>query len=115
MASGQELWEAIRRRYPDAVRLGGVCYLRLKGGSLAKAELTSGMGGYSGLQLTVLNPRSGPVDSLTIPSWDLPRVDPGMGEDAAWDIYRPTLDIDALTEIAEKYLRLFDESDAETR
>ena len=120
--------------------------------------------------MTVLNRRTGPVDSITIRSWDVPHgvkkppdfgekadwdiyrptldIDrlatafrsscpkgircpipsnpddapdiggsspPDFGEKADWDIYRPTLDIDRLWELAEEYLRLFQEPDTEMR
>ena len=66
----------------------------------------------------VLNRRTGPVDSITIRSWDVPhgvKKPPDFGEKADWDIYRPTLDIDRLWELAEEYLRLFQEPDTEMR
>jgi len=68
--------------------------------------------------VTVLNRRTGPVDSITIRSWDVPhgvKKPPDFGEKADWDIYRPTLDIDRLWELAEEYLRLFQEPDTEMR
>ena len=107
---------------PNAARTlsvwGGVCYIRLGGETLAKAALTSGGGNYDGIQVTVLNRRTGPVDSITIRSWDVPhgvKKPPDFGEKADWDIYRPTLDIDRLWELAEEYLRLFQEPDTEMR
>ncbi len=119
MTLGQELREAMRERHPDTVCLGGVCYLRLDGGNLAKAEFTSSGGNYSGLRLTVLNCRTGPVDSVTLSFWELPRnpkkASSGCGEAAAWDVCRPSPDICALAEMAEEYLRLFREPDSETR
>ena len=118
MPFGQELRNAVAKRRPDAVCLGGVCYIRLGGETLAKAALTSGGGYYDGIQVTVLNRRTGPVDSITIRSWDVPhgvKKPPDFGEKADWDIYRPTLDIDRLWELAEEYLRLFQESDTEMR
>lgn len=63
-----KLREAISKRRPDAVCLGGVCYIRLGGDTLAKAKLTSEGGNYNGIQLTVLNRCAGPVDSITIRS-----------------------------------------------
>jgi len=106
-----ELWEVMRRHHPNAVRLGGVCYVRLEGGNLAKAEFVASSGYYDGLRLTILNPSTGPVDTLTIRRWDLPRdtmeKDPGCEQTAAWDVHRPTLDIAALAEMAAEYLRLF--------
>lgn len=111
MASTQELLKILRQRRPDTVCLGGVCYFRLENGNLAKAELTSTGGYSSGLRLTILNPRFGAVDSLTLHSRDLPRNtgerNTGCEESAAWDIYRPKMNISALAEMAEKYLRLF--------
>ncbi len=118
MPFGQELRNAVAKRRPDAVRLGSVCYIRLGGETLAKAALTSGGGNYDGIQVTVLNRRTGPVDSITIRSWDVPhgvKKPPDFGEKADWDIYRPTLDIDRLWELAEEYLRLFQEPDTEMR
>lgn len=119
MTLAQELREAMGRRHPDAVCLGGVCYFPMDGGNLAKAEFTSSGGIYSGLRLTVLNRRTGPVDSLTVSFWELPRSKKEAPLDcekkAAWDIYRPVPDIDALSEAAEEYLRLFREPDSETR
>ena len=106
------------KRRPDAVCLGGVCCIRLGVETLAKAALTSGGGYYDGIQVTVLNRRTGPVDSITIRSWDVPcgtKKPPDCGEKADWDIYRPTLDIDRLWELAEEYLRLFQEPDTEMR
>lgn len=41
MPFGQELRNAVAKRRPDAVCLGGVCYIRLGGETLAKAALTS--------------------------------------------------------------------------
>ena len=58
------------------------------------------------------------MDSITIRSWDVPhgvKKPPDFGEKADWDIYRPTLDIDRLWELAEEYLRLFQEPDTEMR
>ena len=118
MSLGQELWKAVSKRRPDAVCLGGVCYIRLDDVTLAKAELFSKGGNYDGLRLTVLNRYAGPVDSLSIHSWDIPRREQekaARGEQAGWDIYRPTLDIGALWELAEQYLRLFEEQCSETR
>ncbi len=119
MTLGQELREAMRGCHPDMVCLGGVCYFRLDGGNLAKAEFTASGGNYSGLRLTVLNCRTGPVDSVTLSFWELPRspkkVSPGCEEAAAWDVCRPSPDISALAEVAEEYLRLFREPDSETR
>ena len=106
-----ELWKAMRRHHPNVVRLGGVCYVRLEGGNLAKAEFIATSGYYDGLRLTILNPSTGPVDTLTIRRWDLPRntaeKDPSDEQTAAWDVKRPTLDIAALAEMAAEYLRLF--------
>lgn len=112
------LREAISKRRPDAVCLGGVCYIRLGNGTLAKAKLTSESGNYNGIQLTVLNRCAGPVDSITIRSWDVPhskKKAPEHGENADWDICRPTLDMDGLWKLAEEYLRLFQEPDTEMR
>ncbi len=106
-----ELWEAMRRHHPNAIRLGSVCYVRLDGGNLAKAECIASSGYYDGLRLTILNPSTGPVDTLTIRRWDLPRntaeKDPGDEQTAAWEVHRPALDIAALAEMAAEYLRLF--------
>ena len=117
MTLGQELREAMIGRHPDMVCLGCVCYLRLNRGNLAKAEFISSGGNYSGLRLTVLNCRTGPVDSVTLSFWGLPRsakkTPPGCGEPGALDVCRPSPDISALAEMAEEYLSLFRESDSE--
>ncbi len=117
MTLGQELREVMSGRHPDIVCLGGVCYLRLDGGNLAKAEFTSSGGNYNGLRLTVLNCRTGPVDSVTLHFWELSRsptkTPSGCGEAAAWDVYRPSPDISALAEMAEEYLSLFRGPDPE--
>ena len=119
MTLAQELKKALERRHPDTVCLGGVCYLRLDGGNLAKAEFTSRGGSYNGLRLTVLNRRSGPVDSVTVSFWDLPRggrkAVPDHEESIAWDIARAVPDIDALSELAEEYLCLFRKPALESR
>lgn len=119
MTLGQELRDAMRKRRPDVVCLSGVCYLRLDGGNLAKAEFVSRSGNYDGLRLTVLNRRTGPVDTLTVHLGDLPRSAKSTASDDAenvpWDIYRPLPNIDALTEVVEEYLNLFRDPDSETR
>jgi hypothetical protein len=111
MTFQQELWRAIGERHPDAVWIGNVCYLRLGIGVLAKIEPISGSGYYDGLQLTVLNRLSGPVDSVSLRIWDLPHHTgvKRCGESEGWDICRPSPDITALTDVAEEYLRLFRE------
>ena len=112
MTFWQELQTVIRVRYPDAVCLGGACYLRLNGGNLAKVESASSGGYYDGLRL------SGPVDTVSLRSWDLPHrkgSESKRGEDAGWDVCRPSPDIGALWELAEKYLCLFREPDSEMR
>ena len=115
MTLAQELREAMHRHHPDAVCLGGVCYFPINGGNLVKAEFISSGGSYNGLRLTVLNRNTGPVDSLTVSFWELPRstrkTPPDCGKKEAWDIYRPMPDIDALSEVADEYLRLFREPD----
>ena len=116
MASTRELWLALYKRRPDTVCLGGVCYIRLEGGNLAKVELISNGSYTSGIQWTILNPRLGFVDSLTLHNWDLPRGTKfGYAENAAWDICRPTVNIEALSELAEEYLRLFEQTNLESR
>ena len=118
MTFWQELQTAIRERHPDAICLGGACYLRLDGGNLAKVESASSGGYYDGLRLTVLNRLSGPVDAVSLRSWDMPhrkRSESTCGENAGWDICRPSPDISALWELAEEYLRLFREPDSEMR
>ena len=117
MTLGQELQTAISRRHPDTVCLGNTCYVRLEGGNLAKIELAASSGYYDTACLTVLNRRTGPVDSLKLRFGDFPtkkETDSGSG-DAAWDIYHPSLDIEALSEHIEKYLRVFEGPDVETR
>ena len=50
------------------------------------------------------------MDTVTIHSWDIPhrsKVVPDDEKNAEWGIYRPVLDIDALWDIVEDYLRLF--------
>ena len=115
----QELLASMGRRHPEAVCIGGVCYFPLDRRNLAKAEFTSNGGNYNGLQLTILNRCTGPVDSVTIHFWELPhstkRTANGCDERAAWDIYRSLPDIGALSEAAEEYLRLFREPDSEMR
>ena len=115
MKLAQQLQEAISRYRPDTTCLSGICYFRLDGGNLAKAEFVSSNGYYDGLRLTVLNRQTGPVDSLTVYLGDLPRstnhTDLDDGETEAWDTYRPSPNMDALTEVIEKYLSLFRESD----
>lgn len=117
MTLGQELQTAISRRHPDTVCLGNTCYVRLAGGNLAKIELAASSGYYDTACLTVLNRQTGPVDSLKLHFGDFPtkkETDSGS-RDAAWDIYRPALDIAALSEHIEKYLRVFEGPDVETR
>ncbi len=119
MKLAQQLQEAMSKRHPDVICLNGICYLRLDGGNLAKAEFVSSNGYYNGLRLTVLNRQTGPVDSLTVHLGDLPRSTNRMDSDGreaeAWDTYRPSPNMDALTEVIEKYLSLFRESDSEMR
>lgn len=116
MASTQKLWEVLRQRRPDTIRLGGVCYIRLEGGNLAKAELVSNGSYTSGVQLTILSPRFGPVDSLTLHNWDLScKMDSSHDENAAWGIYQPIVNIGALSELVEEYLRLFEQTNLESR
>ena len=112
MSLGQELREAIRKHRPGVVCLGGVCYFRLNRSTLAKVNLTSKGGNYDGLQLTILNQKTGPVDTVTIHSWDAPHRTKVVSDDEGnteWDIYRPVLDIDALWNSVEEFLRLFQE------
>lgn len=112
MSLGQELREAIRKHRPGVVCLGGVCYFRLNRSTLTKVNLTSRGGNYDGLQLTILNQKNGPVDTVTIHGWDVPHRTKAVSDDeenAGWDIYRPVLDIDALWNSMEEYLRLFQE------
>ena len=107
--TGQNLQESIRKRYPGAVCLGGVSYISLEGGCLAKVEFVPGGCGCDGVKVTVINRRVGPVDSLLIHYWDLPahtRHEPQKGFQA-WDVYRPTPDVEALLEMIEAYLHLF--------
>lgn len=109
--TGQKIQEFIRKRYPSAVVLGGVGYISLEGGSLAKIESVPSGCGCNGLRVTVINRRTGPVDSLTLHFWGLPahvKQKPPK-EHQAWDIYRPAPDTDALLEMIESYLRLFRE------
>lgn len=102
--------KTVRSRHPDAVCLGGACYIRLGGETLAKVELSSCGGSYNGLRLTILNRRTGPVDTITIHSWDALRAaKKECGEQTEWDVCRSALDIDALWQLAEEYLRLFRE------
>ena len=64
------------------------------------------------------NRLSGPVDTVSLRSWDLPHrkgSESKRGEDAGWDVCRPSPDIGALWELAEKYLCLFREPDSEMR
>lgn len=85
MPFGQELQKIMSKRHPDAICLGSICYIRLGVETLAKAALTSGGGNYDGIQVTVLNRRTGPVDSITIRSWDVPhgvKKPPDFGEKA---------------------------------
>ncbi len=110
MSLGQELREAIRKHRPGVICLGGVCYIRLNKSTLAKVSFTTKGSNYDGLQLTILNQKTGPVDTVTIHSWDIPhrsKVVPDDEKNAEWGIYRPVLDIDALWDIVEDYLRLF--------
>ena len=112
MSLGQELRDAIRKHRPGMVCLGGVCYFQVNKSTLAKVNLTAKGGNYDGLQLTILNRKNGPVDTVTIHSWNVPhcvKEMPDDGENAGWDIYRPVLDIDALWNSVEEFLRLFQE------
>lgn len=118
MPFGQELQKIMSKRRPDAICLGSVCYVRLDSERLVKVSLTSRGGNFDGLEVTVLNRHTGPVDSIIIRSWDVPRgktKKPRCEGKADWDIYRPTLDIDALWELAEEYLQLFREPNSEKR
>ena len=119
MPFGEELRQAVARRRPDAVCLGAVCYVRLDSWNLAKVEFASSGGYYNGITLTVFNRHTGPVDSVTIHSHDLPlrrkRETPGCGSDPEWGICRPALDLDTLWVAAENYLLLFQEPDSEKR
>lgn len=106
-----QLREALALRHLNAVCLGGYCYLRLDGGNLAKAEFISNGGYYSGLRLTVLNRYAGPVDSITVSSWELPRIrtetKSAYDPEHAWDVCRQELNIEAFAEKAAEYLDLF--------
>ena len=118
MGFWQELQMVIRERYPNAVCLGGACYLRLDSGILAKMEPASSGGYYDGLHLTMLNRLSGPVDAISLRTWDLHHYNSTKSDpekSAEWDIRRPSPDVDALWELAEKYLCLFREPDSEKR
>lgn len=110
--------DALRRRTLEAVRLGGGYYLRLGGGLLAKAEFTHSGGYANGLRLTIINRYTGPVDSVTVHFWELPK-DAGnrahvREEDPSLCIHRPMPDMDALAGKVLEYLDLFrDTNDSE--
>ncbi|WP_300756078.1 hypothetical protein [uncultured Oscillibacter sp.] len=104
----QTLQDALRRKYPDAVCLGAVSYIPLKGSGLARVEPASNGYGHSGVRIRIINCRAGPVDSVTLRFWELPsRTKQDSPNEMAWDVYRPTPDIDALLEKLETYLQLF--------
>lgn len=108
--NGQTLQDAVRRKYPGAVCLGGVSYIPLKGGGLAKVEPASNGYVHTGVRIRIINCRTGPVDSVTIRFWELPsRAKQDFPNEMAWDVCRPTPDIDALLEMLETYLQLFRE------
>ncbi|WP_297999433.1 hypothetical protein [uncultured Oscillibacter sp.] len=111
----EDLLGALRRHSLEAVCLGGGYYLRLGGAFLAKAAFTHSGGYADGLRLTVINRSSGPVDSVTIHFWELPKaVENGSHsheDDAFLRVQRPVPDMDALTEKALEYLGLFQEPD----
>lgn len=107
----KEFLDALRRRSLEAVCLGGGYYLRLGGGLLAKAAFIC-KGGYAGgLRLTVINRDTGPVDSVEIHFWELPKNtekrDHAREEDISLCVHRPMPDMNALAERALKYLELF--------
>lgn len=107
----KEFLDALRRRSLEAVCLGGGYYLRLGGGLLAKAAFIC-KGGYAGgLRLTVINRDTGPVDSVEIHFWELPKntgkQDHVREEDISLCVHRPMPDMNALAERALKYLELF--------
>lgn len=91
----KEFLDALRRRSLEAVSLGGRYYLRLGGG----------------LRLTVINRDIGPVDSVEIHFWELPKNtgkrDHVREEDISLCVHRPMPDMNALAERALKYLELF--------
>ena len=111
----EDLLGALRRHSLEAVCLGGGYYLRLGGAFLAKAAFTHSGGYADGLWLTVINRSSGPVDSVTIHFWELPKaVENGSHsheDDAFLRVQRPVPDMDALTEKALENLGLFQEPD----
>lgn len=107
----KEFLDALRRRSLEAVCLGGGYYLRLGGGLLAKAAFIC-KGGYAGgLHLTVINRDTGPVDSVEIHFWELPKNtekrDHSREEDISLCVHRPMPDMNALAEKALEYLELF--------
>ena len=115
----KEFLDALRRRSLEAVCLGGGYYLRLGGGLLAKAAFIC-KGGYAGgLRLTVINRDTGPVDSVEIHFWELPKNtgkrDHACEEDISLCVHRPMPDMNALAERALEYLELFqDANDSKT-
>ena len=107
----KEFLGALRRRSLEAVCLGGGYYLRLGGGLLAKAAFIC-KGGYAGgLRLTVINRDTGPIDSVEIHFWELPKNTENRDlireEDISLCVHRPMPDMNALAERALKYLELF--------
>lgn len=107
----KEFLDALRRRSLEAVCPGGGYYLRLGGGLLAKAAFIC-KGGYAGgLRLTVINRDTGPVDSVEIHFWELPKNtgkrDHIREEDISLCVHRPMPDMNALAEKALEYLELF--------
>lgn len=105
----KEFLDALRRRSLEAVCLGGGYYLRLGGGLLAKAAFIC-KGGYAGgLCLTVINRITGPIDSVAIHFWELPKAEEREtdAEDISLCVYRPTPDMNALAEKMLEYLNLF--------
>ena len=113
----KEFLDALRRRSLEAVCLGGGYYLRLGGGLLAKAAFIC-KGGYAGgLWLTVINRDTGPVDSVEIHFWELPKAEERETdtEDISLCVHRPMPDMNALAEKALEYLELFqDANDSKT-
>lgn len=111
----EELLDALRRHSLEAVCLGGGYYLRLGGALLAKAVFTHSGGYADGLRLTVINRTAGPVDSVTIHFWELPKAvengSCGREGDAFLCVQRPMPDMEALAEKALEYLGLFQEPD----
>lgn len=111
----EELTGALRRRSLEPTYLGGGHYLRLGGGLLAKAEFTYSGGYANGLRLTMINQYAGPIDSVTIHFWELPKNAGKQAhireEDLSLYVQRPMPDMDALAEKVQEYLNLFRETD----